>query len=389
MAGVKLLHTADWHVGKGLRGADRHQEHRAVLGEIVTIAEREEVDLVVVAGDLFDSSAPPPAAEQLVYEILLGLASTGADVAVIAGNHDHPGRLRAVAPLLALGRVHLVTEPSRPNAGGLRRFTARDGCDVQLAMLPFVSKRGIVRAEALMDQPAFELAQTYTDRLRRLVEALTVGFGSDTVNVVAAHAFVLGGESGGGERAAHLVEEYAVTATSFPPTASYVALGHLHRPQRVPGGGRLHYAGSPLALDFGEGDQTKQVNVVTMTPGVPARVDPIVLTTGRSLRTVAGTLDELLGGAVEPDDAWLRVIVRDAARPGLADDVRRELGDRVVDVRVENTATRVGAAAAEADHRTRSPQELFETFLAQRGESDQRLPALFAELLDDELTQTP
>lgn len=387
---MKLLHTGDWHVGKGLRGADRHDEHRAVLGEIVAIAEREAVDLVVVAGDLFDSSAPPPIAEQLVYETLLGLAGTGADVAVIAGNHDHPGRLRAVAPLLALGRIHLVTEPTRPDDGGVRRFTARDGSGVQLAMLPFVSKRGIVRAEALMEQPAFELAQTYTDRLRRLIETLTAGFGADTVNIVAAHAFVLGGETGGGERAAHLVEEYAVTANSFPATASYVALGHLHRPQRVPGGGRLHYSGSPLALDFGEGDQTKQVNVVTLAPGVPAQVDPVVLTTGRSLRTVVGSLDELLGGAVDPDDdAWLRIVVRDAARPGLADEVRRELGDRVVDVRVENTAARSQGGSLDADHRTHSPQELFESFLAERGETDERLPALFADLLDEALTDTP
>ncbi|MFV0306972.1 MAG: exonuclease SbcCD subunit D, partial [Desertimonas sp.] len=274
---MKLLHTGDWHVGKGLRGVDRHDEHRAVLHEIISIAEHETVDLVIVAGDLFDSSAPPPAAEQLVYETLLGLSATGAEVAVIAGNHDHPGRLRAVGPLLALGRVHLVTEPTRPDEGGIRGFTAADGSDVRLAMLPFVSKRGIVRAEALMQQPAFELAQTYSDRIRRIIDALTADFGPDTVNLITAHAFVLGGEAGGGERAAHLVDEYAVTAPSFPPTAGYVALGHLHRPQRVPGGGRLHYSGSPLALDFGEVDQAKQVNVVTLEPGAPAQVEPVRL----------------------------------------------------------------------------------------------------------------
>lgn len=384
---MRLLHTGDWHVGKGLRGADRHDEHRAVLGEIVSIAERESVDLVIVAGDLFDSSAPPPAAEQLVYETLLGLARSGADVAVIAGNHDHPGRLRAVSPLLALGRVHLVTEPTRPADGGVRSFTAGDGSEVRLAMLPFVSKRGIVRAEALMDQPAFELAQSYSDRVRRLIETLTADFGPDTVNLIAAHAFVLGGEAGGGERAAHLVDEYAVTAPSFPPTASYVALGHLHRPQRLPGGGGLHYAGSPLALDFGEVDQAKQVNLVTVEPGSPARVEAVRLTQGRPLRTVVGSLDELLGGAVDPDDdAWLRVIVRDAARPGLADEVRRELGPRVVDVRVENTAISSVDEIRWTDHQQRSPQELFGQFLAERGETDERLSSLFDELLDGELT---
>ena len=95
----------------------------------------------------------------------------------------------------------------------------------------------------------------------------------------------------------------------------------------------------------------------------------------------------MLGGAVDPDDdAWLRVIVRDSARPGLSDDVRRELGDRVVDVRVENTAARHRADQPELELSTRSPQELFDTFLGTRGETDERLPALFAELLDDELS---
>ena len=112
----------------------------------------EAVDLVVVAGDLFDSAAPTPESEEIVYRALLGLAGTGADVAVIAGNHDNARRLRAVAPLLALGRVHLVAEPTRPDDGGVLPLRARDGVDVRLAMLPFVSKRGIVRAEHLMDR---------------------------------------------------------------------------------------------------------------------------------------------------------------------------------------------------------------------------------------------
>ena len=86
---------------------------------------------------------------------------------------------------------------------------------------------------------------------------------------------MLGAQTGGGERAAHLVEEYAVTAQSFPATIGYGALGHLHRPQRIPAGPPLHYCGSPLQLDFGEGEQIKQVNVVTLEPGVPAEVDAV------------------------------------------------------------------------------------------------------------------
>jgi exonuclease SbcD len=106
---MKLLHTSDWHVGKSIRGASRAEEHTAVLAEIAGIAHREGVDLIVVAGDLFDSSTPAPESEEIVYRSLLALAKTGADVAVIAGNHDNARRLRAISPLLRLGNVHLRT----------------------------------------------------------------------------------------------------------------------------------------------------------------------------------------------------------------------------------------------------------------------------------------
>ena len=97
---VKILHTADWHVGKTLRGRSRADEHRGVLDEIVAITRDEAVDLVLVAGDQFDRAVPSPESEQIVYDALLRLARTGAHVVVIAGNHDNPRRLAAVKPLL-------------------------------------------------------------------------------------------------------------------------------------------------------------------------------------------------------------------------------------------------------------------------------------------------
>ena len=374
-------------VAAGAPRYDRGEEHRQVLAEIAGIAEREAVDVVVVAGDLFDSAAPPPEAEQIVYDALLALARSGAHVAVIAGNHDNPRRLRAVAPLLALGRVHVVAEPARPDEGGVLELGLRGGVELRLAMLPFVSKRGIVRAEALMERPAFELAQLYSDRMRRLLEAITASFRADTVNVLAAHAFVLGGVAGGGERQAHLVEEYAVPGAAFPAAAGYVALGHLHRAQRIPGSGRLHYCGSPLQLDFGETAQTKQVNVAVLEPGVPAVVEPVPLAAGRRLRTVVGDEDELAAmAALANDDDWLRVIVRDAPRAGLAAAVQEWFGGRAVDVRVESTLATV--RPARVDHRTRSPQALFGDFLASRGEGDERVRALFHDLLEEQLEAT-
>ncbi len=380
---VTLLHTSDWHVGKAIRGASRADEHRAVLAEIAELVGAHEADIVVVAGDLFDSATPSPESEQIVYEALLALASTGATVVVIAGNHDNARGLRAVAPLLALGNVHLVAEPRRPDDGGVLSVRTRDGTPVRLAMLPFVSKRGIVRAADLMDAEAFENAQRYTDRLRLLIEALCGPFTDDAVNVLVAHTFVLGALQGGGERPAHLVDEYAVTAASFPPSISYGALGHLHRAQRIPAGAALHYCGSPLQLDFGEGDHPQQVNIVTAAPGVPADVRAARLTAGRRLRTLRGSIEELAALDVT-DDPWLRVVVRGERHAGLADDVRRLLGPRVVDVRVDVPDAAV--APDRRDHRGRSPQELFSEFLRSQGIADERIDALFAELLDESLT---
>lgn len=378
---MKLLHTSDWHVGKPIRGESRADEHEAVLQEIADVAERESVDLVIVAGDLFDSGSPPAEAEEIVYRALLSLAQTGAEVAVIAGNHDNARRLRAVSPLLELGRVHLVVEPKRPDDGGMLELTTNDGTPIRLAMLPFVSKRGIVRAEHLMDQAAFENAQAYAGRLRLLLDHMCQGFSGDTVNLLAAHAFVLGAASGGGERPAHLVEEYAITAQSFPATIGYGALGHLHKPQSIPSGPPLYYCGSPLQLDFGEGEQVKQVNVVTIEPGVPADVEAIPLTSGRSLRTLRGTLDEVLAADVK--DEWLRVIVEGSSRAGLAQLVRGELGAGVVDVRMESSG--IAPTSTGTDRSGRSPQDLFAEYLTLEDVEDSRIGTLFSDLLDVEL----
>ena len=258
----------------------------------------------------------------------------------------------------------------------------RDGADVRVAMLPFVSKRGIVRAEHLMDKEAFENAQAYSERLRLLIDVLCAGFGTDTVNVLAAHGFVLGAQAGGGERAAHLVDEYAVTAQSFPATIGYAALGHLHRPQRIPAGPPLHYCGSPLQLDFGETEQTKQVNVVRLEPGLPAEVTPVPLASGRQLRTLTGTIDEL-EAMTNDDDAWLRVIVRGPTRAGIAEHVRRVLGERVVAVQIETPGHH--RRHGERPTTTIAPRRSCSTSTSPtKGVDDDRVRTLFGELLDAE-----
>ncbi len=351
-----------------------------VLSEIVAIADARNVDVVVVAGDLFETAAPTPESEALVYSTLLDLADVGASVVVIAGNHDNTRRLRAVAPVFRRGEVMVVSEPAAPDAGGSPVLDI-DGTELRLALLPFVSQRGIIRAAELMDNPAFENANMYSARVRALIEVLTADFSPAAVNVVVAHGFVAGGSVGGGERAAHLLDEYAITAQAFPASASYVALGHLHRPQKIQGAAPIHYCGSPLQLDFGEQRQPKQVNIVEVEAGVPAAVDGVRLSGGRGLRTISGTLDELRSLADEDDD-WLKVRVDETRRPDLAQDVRTLLGDRVVDIEVSHVGddTSVKAPTRRAG---REPVALFGEYLEDLGIDDDRLRHLFLELLED------
>lgn len=386
---MRVLHTSDWHVGKQIRGISRAEEHRAVLTEIAEIAQRESVDLILVAGDLFETAAPTPESEKIVYQALLDLASTGAHLAVISGNHDNARRLEAVAPMLeAIGHVHVLTRPAQPEDGGVRRFTVDTGEEVTLAMLPFVSKRGIVRAAELWDKAAFELGGVYRDRVARMLELLAREFKGETVNLLMAHTFVHGARQGGGERQAHFIEDYGIDTQMLPKTANYIALGHVHRPQKVNAGSPTRYCGSPLQMDFGEKGQRKQVNIVELAPGTPGKVTEVELTSGIPLVRLHGTVDAVIADAMAVDGpSWIQAMIEEPQRAGLADEVRDRIGAHVVDVRI------VGAEVRKARKRTstrvgRAPTELFEEFLAERAVEDPRVRDGFVKLLDHELDET-
>ncbi|CAN5339244.1 exonuclease SbcCD subunit D [soil metagenome] len=375
---MRLLHTADWHVGRTVRGRSRADEHVAVLAEIAGVAARERVDVVLVAGDVFDSAAPTAEAERIVYQALLDLAGTGATVVVVAGNHDNPRRLQAVAPVLRLGRVVTGALVSPPDAGGVVTVEA-GGQRARLALLPFLSQRDIVRADDLMTAGAADHAGKYAERARRILAVLCAGFEPDAVNLVLGHLMVAGGVTGGGERSAHTIFDYWVPATAFPTDAHYVALGHLHRTQSVAGPCPIWYAGSPLQLDFGETANEPAVLVVDAAPHRPVEVRAVPLTSGRRLRTLRGDLEDLAGRAGTAGDDHLRVVVEGPSRAGLAEQVR-ELFPNAVDVAVV-TPDRV--ERPERSRRLgRSPHELFAEYLADREATDERVVALFDELLD-------
>ena len=377
---MRFLHTADWHVGKTLRGRSRADEHRAVLKEIATIADDQDVDAVLVAGDLFETAAPSPESEGIVYQALLAL-SKNRPVVVVAGNHDNPRRFQAVRPLLDLANVHALATVARPDEGGVLQLKTRAGEKVNIVLLPFVSQRGIVGVDALMNEDADQHAAEYADRMARVLHALCTNVPKDAVNLVLAHAMVHGGTMGGGERSAHTVFAYSVPTGAFPSDFHYVALGHLHRLQQLGGACPIYYSGSPLQLDFSETEHTKSVNLIEAAPGQPAKVSQVPLSSGKRLRKVKGTLAELCQAATSLRDDYLLVEVNEPQRPGLADEVRGKLPN-AVDVRLPQTMATSGAVP---DERQGRPQDLFRRYLKDRGEPSKPVATLFDKLLDEVL----
>lgn len=409
---MKILHTSDWHVGKVLKGRSRLDEQRAVLAEIVAIAREVRPDLVLVAGDLFDTANPNPDATRLVTRTLSALRDTGARVVAVAGNHDNGNMLDALRPWADAAGVAL--RGTVRSAADLRiTGETADGERWRLVALPFLSQRYAVRASEMFDLSAAETTQTYADLLRRMVTALTDDFDTDAVNLVTAHLTVVGGKVGGGEREAHTVQAYAVPVTIFPASAHYVALGHLHREQEVPAPAPVRYSGSPLAVDFGEEENTPGVTLVEVSADTTAKIRHVPVTAAVPLRTVRGTLAELAAFAAAEQEAgdpdgngdragsgagrsgpdgsgatggsrgWLRVYVREQPRAGLREEVQQLL-PHALEVRIDPQVLPEPAAGVRPARRAgRTPAELFAEYLTARGHDDPAVRALFEELYDE------
>jgi exonuclease SbcD len=373
---VKILHTSDWHVGKVLKGQPRTQEQIEVLAEIVKVAEAQRPDLVIVAGDLYENAAPTPEATRLVVRALSALRRTGAQVVVIAGNHDNGAALHALRTWAEAAGI-TVRGTVGPAADHLVTGVTDGGEPWRCVALPFLSQRYAVRATEMFDLTGAEAKQTYADLVQRLLAALTDSFPPDTVNLITAHLTVVGASVGGGEREAHTIQEYAVPATVFPPSAHYVALGHLHRRQAVNAPCPVHYSGSPISVDFGEEDNTPGVLLVEVSPDTPAKVRDVPLSAAVALRTVRGSLAEL--SALHPGDAWLRVYVRERPRAGLREEVQ-DLLPRALEVRIDPDVLPEPDTGPRARRQGRGARELFTAYLSERGHDDPAVRRLFDEL---------
>jgi len=300
---MRILHTGDWHLGKTLEGRSRQAEHEAFLDELIEMAQG--VDLVLVAGDLFDVYNPPAGAERLLCEAFSRLSDGGRRAVVaIAGNHDAPERVNALRPLaetqgiyiLGLpGDVSLPEQASSPGPRDRARLVACEPSVLELALpcgetavlaaLPYPSEARLRK----MPGDKGKTEEDYSARIGHLFADLATHYREDTVNLAMSHLFVQDGLPSESER--ELVGgAFRIDPRALPETAQYVALGHLHRAQTVRGAlTNARYAGAPLAFRMGERDQEKSVTLVEVSPGGEARVETLPIRAGRPMLTWEAT----------------------------------------------------------------------------------------------------
>ena len=377
-----ILHTADWHVGKRLGRFDRMDETERVLDHLVEVTREARVDLVVVAGDLFDRALTAYANLGLVLETLHRLADTGARVVAIPGNHDSAELFDVLSPYLESVAVTLVARPRRPQDGGVVAVPARDGRTVaQVACLPFLHEAQTVDFMSDVEEWHKSYAQRIRSICHRYAAWMEARRDAKTIDLLVGHFMVHGAIPSGSERQLHIGEAYMAREDAIP-NVSYAALGHIHRDQPAPGTDvPAYYSGSLMQLDFGESGQDKSVIVVEVTPDSTKSPERVPIEGSRKLLRAQGTLEELRAGVSGFGDAILDVgVVTDGPSAGLADEVRSFLPNalyvRALFERDEEVASeRKGLGLA----------DLYEEYSVTRhGESpSEEVNAAFRELCDE------
>ncbi|NPB06190.1 MAG: exonuclease subunit SbcD [Aquificae bacterium] len=323
---MRVVHLADLHAGKTLGNLPRHEDLRYALEQVVRLVKDARAELVLVAGDVFDKPNPDNESKEIVFDFFLQLKDLSVPAVVVAGNHDSPEFMRSVRKLLRTVGVFVFPKPD-PQEPVLRLN------ELAVAVLPYPSERIITKAEEGARSSYAVAVQKYVRYLAKQTE-------DAPLRVLLAHLFVAGAKYTRTEREATITDFYAVPP-DFPESFQFVALGHVHRHQRVNASpAPAYYAGSLFQLDFSESGQKKFVNLVELSPDAPARVEPVELSLKRPLyffeledKDALRRVSELkkLNGLIK-----LRVFTDDRERSlAVAEQLRRFLGEKLVKLELE------------------------------------------------------
>lgn len=374
---MKLIHTADWHLGRSLHGASLVADQAHVLEQFVGLVQQERPDAVLVAGDVFDRAVPPVEAIELLEEVLYRLVlDLQVPVILIAGNHDSPTRLAFGARLLAAQGLHVCGEP-RADAACVELRDAHG--PVRIYPIPFAEPAVVRHLAGRPDLHSHQEATQY------LVDQIRAGHPAGVRSVAVAHCFVTGAIGSESERPLSVGGAESVAGDIFQGFA-YVALGHLHRPQHC-GQETVRYSGSLLRYSFSEATHEKAVLVVTLDARGQCAVQEVALSPRRQVRRVQGKLAEVVAAAPESAtrDDYLVVELQDEGPVYDAMGKLREVYPNVL--HIERAALTSPAAEAETriDHRRMGDLELFAAFFEQvtGGALSDRQREVFASAADE------
>lgn len=318
---MRILHTSDWHLGQHFIGKTRLAEHQAFLAWLLDQVREQEVDAVIVAGDVFDTGTPPSYARELYNRFVSQLHDTGATLVVLGGNHDSVATLGESRDLLRKLGAEVVPAASALHEEQVLLLRDRRGQPgAVLCAVPFIRARDVVTSEAgqSAEDKRCSLEQAIRDHYRALHAAAVArreALRLPLPIVATGHLATVGASGSESVREIYVGTLEAFPTDAFPP-ADYIALGHIHRPQRVGGREHIRYCGSPLPLSFDEVQHAKEVLLVELDDSGLRAVTPLTVPRHQQLASVRGSLVELPGllaaaaAAATPElPAWVEVVV--------------------------------------------------------------------------------
>ena len=299
---MRILHTSDWHLGQHFMGKTRLEEHQAFLRWLVVQVQEHKVDAVLVAGDVFDTGTPPSYARELYNGFIVELQQTGAQLVILGGNHDSVAMLNESRSLLGCLNVQVipgVLADAQHQVITLHNSAGEPG--TVLCAVPFIRAREVMASESGQSaaDKQLTLQQAIADHYQQLFiqaeqlnEQHRQAHGASLPIVATGHLTTVGASSSDSVREIYIGTLDAFPASAFPP-ADYIALGHIHRPQKVGGHEHIRYSGSPIALSFDEVGQQKEVLLVDVGPEGLAAVTPLPVPVFQPMARVKGNLQQL------------------------------------------------------------------------------------------------
>ncbi|BDH46855.1 nuclease SbcCD subunit D [Salmonella enterica subsp. enterica serovar Choleraesuis] len=395
---MRILHTSDWHLGQNFYTKSRAAEHQAFCDWLLEMVQENTVDAIIVAGDIFDTGTPPSYARELYNRFIVRLQSTGCALYILAGNHDSVATLNESRELLACLNTQVIAAAAPENEPPVITIPARNGePGALLCPIPFLRPRDIMRSEAGLSghEKQRSLLEAISDYYQRSYRAALEVKGARPLPIIATgHLTTVGAATSEAVRDIYIGSLDAFPAQAFPP-ADYIALGHIHRAQKVGGCDHIRYSGSPIALSFDETGPAKSVNLVEFSAGKLSQVTELPVPVTQRLATLRGTLPEIERQLEQwPEQsnqppAWLDIEI--ASDSYLNDALRdlRTLSERLpVEILLMRRArAQRQAALTQIQNETLSelkPGEVFERRLAESAlgpEQTERLRLLFNQTL--------